>query len=82
MNILENQVVDLNYLVDSPIAPITPSASMNTQQQRMNSDDAESPAGHEGGKKRKNNEDGSANGNAQTRAKRNRYISIAWYVIL
>ncbi|KAH8770608.1 hypothetical protein BGZ57DRAFT_942737 [Hyaloscypha finlandica] len=78
MNILEDQVTDLNYLVDTPIVPTSPiavSGSMNGQRQ---SSSAESPAdtGPGSGKKRKNDEI-DANGNTHTRAKRNRYISIA-----
>jgi hypothetical protein len=79
MNILESQVTDLNYLVESPIAPITPaSTNMNGQRQ---SESAESPMadGTGSGKKRKS-EDSSSNANGHTRAKRNRYISIAWYI--
>jgi hypothetical protein len=81
MNILENQVTDLTYLADTPIASISPfvvSGSMNGQRQ---SSSAESPAdgGNGSGKKRKSDET-DANGNTHTRAKRNRYISIAWYV--
>jgi len=80
MNILEDQVTDLTYLADTPIPPISPiavSGSMNGQRQ---SSSAESPAdtGPGGGKKRKNDET-DANGSTHTRAKRNRYISIAWY---
>ncbi|KAK6582460.1 hypothetical protein PZA11_004868 [Diplocarpon coronariae] len=80
MNIIESQVADLNYLVDSPVTPISPnvlSRSMNGQRQ---SSSAESPAetGSGSGKKRKNDEPGmNANGSTHTRAKRNRYISIA-----
>jgi hypothetical protein len=75
MNILEDQVSDLNYLAESPIAI---SSRMNDQR---HSSSAESPAhpGNESGKKRKA-DDASANGATHTRAKRNRYISIAWYV--
>ena len=78
MNILEDQVTDLNYLTESPIAL---SASMNGQRA---SSSAESPADTEvGSKKRKSEEtNGNSNSAAHTRAKRNRYISIAWYVIL
>ncbi len=81
MNILESQVTDLNYLAESPITPITPSAfagSMNGQRQ---SSSAESPpeTGNGSGNKRKNGET-NGNGTTHTRAKRNRYISIAWYV--
>ena len=81
LNLLENQVTDLNFLANSPIAitsPIAMSGSTNGQRQ---SSSAESPAdtGNGSGKKRKNDET-DANGNTHTRAKRNRYISIAWYV--
>jgi hypothetical protein len=78
-------VTDLNYLVESPIAPITPApGSMNGQRQQ--SDSAESPAdGNGSGRKRKSNEESSTHGanggTTHTRAKRNRYISIAWYVL-
>ncbi|KAF4630864.1 hypothetical protein G7Y89_g7271 [Cudoniella acicularis] len=78
MNILESQVTDLNYLAESPIAL---PASMNGQRQ---SSSAESPAdaGPQSGKKRKadetNGNGNTTNGATQhTRAKRNRYISIA-----
>ncbi|EKD16060.1 putative fungal specific transcription factor [Drepanopeziza brunnea f. sp. 'multigermtubi' MB_m1] len=89
MNIIESQVADLNYLVESPMAaaittPISPAGvarSMNGQRQ---SSSVESPAetGNAGGTKRKSDETGtsaSANGNGNThlRAKRNRYISLA-----
>ncbi|KAL2063126.1 hypothetical protein VTL71DRAFT_6198 [Oculimacula yallundae] len=83
MNILESQVADINYLVDSPIAALSPIAaiphSMNSQRQTSS---AESPAetGNASGNKRKATTDetsNSANGNTHTRAKRNRYISIA-----
>jgi len=78
MNILESQVTDLNYLAESPISPIAFSSTMNGQRQ---SSSAESPAdtGNGSGKKRKSDET-NANGSTHTRAKRNRYISIAWYV--
>jgi hypothetical protein len=78
MNILESQVTDLNYLAESPIAL---SGSMNGQRQ---SSSAESPAdtGSGSGKKRKaddtNGNNSGNNGATHTRAKRNRYISIAW----
>jgi hypothetical protein len=85
MNILESQVTDLNYLAESPIVL---SGSMNGQRQ---SSSAESPAdtGSRSRKKRKaddtngnnsGNGNGNGNGASHTRAKRNRYISIAWYV--
>lgn len=72
MNILEDQVTDLNYLAESPIAL---TASMNGRGQSS----AESPpeVDASSGKKRKSDE-GSTNGGTHTRAKRNRYISIAW----
>ncbi|KAG4025101.1 hypothetical protein MFRU_066g00040 [Monilinia fructicola] len=82
MNILESQVTDLNYLAESPIA-IPGFDNMNGQQS------SESPAdtGAQSGKKRKSisgEGDSTTNGNIkdregapQTRAKRNRYISIA-----
>jgi hypothetical protein len=71
MNILEHQVTDLTYLAESPLAI----SGMSGHRQ---SSSAESPgAATNGGTKRKADE---SNGNsaAQTRAKRNRYISIAW----
>lgn len=83
MNILESQVNDLNYIAESPIA-IPVFDNMNGQQS------SESPAdtGAQSGKKRKSTEgegDSTTNGNLKenqgaphTRAKRNRYISIAW----
>jgi hypothetical protein len=75
MNILESQVTDLNYLADSPIA-LTGSLEMNGQRQ---SSSAESPAQvNNMGGKRKTTEDNNGNGATHTRAKRNRYISIAW----
>lgn len=78
MNILESQVTDLNYLAESPIAL---TGSMTGQQQ---SSSTESPAerGTNSGKKRKSEEaNGNGDANTHTRAKRNRYISIAWLVI-
>jgi hypothetical protein len=74
-NLLESQVTDLTYLAESPIVLST---SMNDQRQ---SSSAESPAdvGNGSGKKRKG-EETNGNGTTHTRAKRNRYISIAWYV--
>jgi hypothetical protein len=76
-NLLESQVTDLTYLAESPIVLST---SMNGQRQ---SSSAESPAdtGNGGGKKRKG-EEANDNGATHTRAKRNRYISIAWYVCI
>ena len=74
-NLLESQVTDLAYLAESPIVL---SASMNNHRQ---SSSAESPADTGGsGKKRKAEETNGNNGATHTRAKRNRYISIAWYV--
>ena len=72
MNILEDQVSDLTHLVESPIATITPMGGtfeMNGRQ--SNSED--SPA-RENGKRKSEDQ----NTGGHTRAKRNRYISIAW----
>ncbi|KAL5315358.1 hypothetical protein ACEPPN_016225 [Leptodophora sp. 'Broadleaf-Isolate-01'] len=81
MNILESQVADINYLVDSPITPISPIAIPRSMNGHRQSSSAESPAetgNNGGGNKRKLDEASSgANGNTHTRAKRNRYISIA-----
>jgi len=80
MNMIENQVTDLNYLAESPIAL---SGNMNGQRQTSS---AESPAenGAGSGKKRTsddmNGNNSGGTGATHTRAKRNRYISIAWYV--
>lgn len=80
MNILESQVTDLNYLAQSPIQL---PGDMNGQRA---SSSAESPVdpGSSSGKKRKADENNgdlsNNNGTSHTRAKRNRYISIAWYV--
>lgn len=89
MNILESQVNDLNYIAESPIA-IPVFDTMNGQQQQPQPQSSESPAdtGAQSGKKRKNDSgeggDSTSNGNKEgtphTRAKRNRYISIAWCV--
>jgi hypothetical protein len=81
MNILEDQVTDLNYLANTPIAPISPIAVSSGMNGQRHSSSAESPAetGPASGKKRKNDEN-DASGNTHTRAKRNRYISIAWYI--
>ncbi len=103
MNILETQVTDLNYLVESPVATATPT-DMSMNDGRQSSTAAESPVGAiTSGNGRKRNGDeisggmsgngggsGSVNGGSvsangmgagqHTRAKRNRYISIAWYV--
>ncbi|THV44094.1 hypothetical protein BGAL_0736g00020 [Botrytis galanthina] len=86
MNILESQVNDLNYIAESPIA-IPVFDNMNGQQQQQQLQSSESPAdtGAQSGKKRKNDAgeggDATLNGNKEgtphTRAKRNRYISIA-----
>ena len=84
MNVLEDQVTDLNYLAESPI-PIS-IASMNRERSDSS---AESPrtvvtvAPHDGGnsKKRKAEETNGTSNATHTRAKRNRYISIAWYVV-
>jgi hypothetical protein len=72
-NILETQVSDLNNLADSPIA-IPIGYDMNGQARQASN--TESPARDNGKRKA---EDGQ-NGTSHTRAKRNRYISIAWYV--
>jgi len=85
MNILESQVADINYLVDSPITPISPAAIPRNMNGQRQSSSAESPAetSNGSGNKRKNDEISTgANGITHTRAKRNRYISIAWYVLL
>lgn len=78
MNILESQVSDLNYLAESPIA--LPGDVMNGAETT-----ASAPGSAGSGKKRKadenNGDAGNNNGAIHTRAKRNRYISIAWYVI-
>jgi hypothetical protein len=81
MNLLEDQVTDLNYLANTPIALISPIAIASSMNGQRQSSSAESPAeqGPGSGKKRKNDET-DANGNTHTRAKRNRYISIAWYI--
>ncbi|ATZ54765.1 hypothetical protein BCIN_11g01030 [Botrytis cinerea B05.10] len=86
MNILESQVNDLNYIAESPIA-IPVFDTMNGQQQQPQPQSSESPAdtGAQSGKKRKNDSgeggDSTSHGNKEgtphTRAKRNRYISIA-----
>jgi hypothetical protein len=73
-NILESQVSDLTSLADSPIA-ISGGYDMNGQLRQTSS--AESPARDNGKRK---SEDGQ-NGSSHTRAKRNRYISIAWYAL-
>ncbi|TVY88261.1 Aurofusarin cluster transcription factor [Lachnellula willkommii] len=80
---IEEQVTDLNYLAESPLAL---AGNMNGHRQ---SSSAESPAVEENGagsgKKRRsddmtgsNSSGGNGNGATHTRAKRNRYISIAW----
>ena len=71
-NILESQVTDLTHLADSPIA-IHDGFDMNSQHRQSSS--AESPARDNGKRKSEDTQ----NGNIHTRAKRNRYISIAWY---
>jgi len=85
MNILESQVSDLAYLVNSPIR-----VSHDSEHRIASS--AESPAGGTNlntmsGTKRKGDGEGdgdgthaNADGTPGTRAKRNRYISIAWCV--
>jgi hypothetical protein len=71
-NILESQVSDLTHLADSPVS-LHGSFDMNGHQRQTSS--AESPARESG--KRKSED--AHNGATHTRAKRNRYISIAWY---
>lgn len=72
-NILETQVSDLSSLVDSPLPlPLVAGYAMSD---RRGTDSAESPARDQG--KRKSDDLGPQNG-GQPRAKRNRYISIAW----
>jgi hypothetical protein len=71
-NLLESQVTDLAYLAESPIIL---SASMNDQRR---SSEAESPVNGTGTKRKSNDANGS--GAPHMRAKRNRYIFIAWYV--
>lgn len=73
MNILEEQVSDLDYLAESPVQL---PGDMNSHGHT-----AESPADGSGNdpdmtKKRKADEN---TGSTHTRAKRNRYVSIAWY---
>ena len=69
-NILETQVTDLENLADSPIAiPMGHEMSGQSRQTSI----AGSPV-HDKGKRKI--EDGAAH----VRTKRNRYISIAWYV--
>ena len=80
MNILEDQVTDLNSLAGSP-----PISMMMSGETPLSMSGSPTAAEVEGGKKRKADEGpagaGPAGGSAQqTRAKRNRYISIAWYV--
>lgn len=81
MNILEDQVTDLAYLADSPLA-ITGIMNGN---ERPSPGRAESPPtagdGDSPNAKRRKGSDTVHNGVVtHTRAKRNRYISIAWYV--
>ena len=79
MNILESQVTDLNYLAESPIN-LSFVDSMNG---------GNSPATQSGTKRKADGSgdgdgDGSNvnnDGTSHTRAKRNRYISIAWYAV-
>ncbi|KAH8592459.1 hypothetical protein B0O99DRAFT_517581 [Bisporella sp. PMI_857] len=76
MNILESQFTDLDQLANSPLPD---SVDYNINMNGRQSSSAESPAA-QGGTKRKADGDG-ANANpdgvTHTRAKRNRYISIA-----
>lgn len=84
MNVLEDQVTDLNSLAGTPLPPLVASSVMNSGSPAMSG--AESPlvdsgnAIGSGAKKRKGDDSGtpSGGGQAQQRAKRNRYISIAW----
>ena len=71
MDILESQVTDLNYLADSPLAI---SSEMNGQRQSSAESTGVVP---NGGMKRKADESSTPTA-PQPRAKRNRYISIAW----
>jgi hypothetical protein len=73
-NILETQVSDLSSLVDSPIA--LPLVSAYAMADSRAQESAESPAQLANGKRK--SEDGGAQNGGQPRAKRNRYISIAW----
>lgn len=75
MNILESQVTEINYLAESPIAL----TGMNGQRQLSDSGSPPVESG-KGPTKRKAGEDTTVNAAPHTRAKRNRYISIAWYV--
>jgi hypothetical protein len=74
-NLLESQVTDLASLAESPIV-----LSSNMNDQRLSSSAESPPDGNASGKKRKAEETNGNNGATHTRAKRNRYISIAWYV--
>ena len=74
MDLLESQATEINYLAESPI-PL-----MNDQRQISESGSTPKASG-KAPSKRKAGEDANPNGDApHTRAKRNRYISIAWYV--
>jgi hypothetical protein len=83
MNVLEDQVTDLNSLAGTPLPPLA-SSVMNSGSPAMSG--AESPLVESGNaigssaKKRKGEDSvtGSGGGQTQQRAKRNRYISIAW----
>lgn len=89
MDQLENQVSDLRYLTTAitPMAADTESAlgSPTSQLNSANSAlyDHQQPSSV-AGTKRKSIDDSSpstANNGKQPRSKRNRYISIAWYVL-
>ena len=87
MNILESQVEDLNYLAESPIAGavIDMNGQKSPESPAENSTPADNSGPHRGMKRKGASDDISTNGNTpgatpHTRAKRNRYISIAWYV--
>ncbi|QSZ30145.1 hypothetical protein DSL72_004665 [Monilinia vaccinii-corymbosi] len=81
MNTLESQVTDLNYLAESPIAI----PSVNNMNGQPSSESPADPRAQSGKRKSISGEgDSTTNGNSkeregapQTRAKRNRYISIA-----
>jgi hypothetical protein len=80
MNILEDQVTDLNYLAESPLALTGITGIMNGERQSSSAESPPAPGPSESGNgKKRKGEDPTGNGATQhTRAKRNRYISIAW----
>jgi hypothetical protein len=75
MNQIESLVSEINYLADSPGIAI-PGVEMDGHQRQTSS--AESPQHEHNGNGKRKSEDAGQNGTANTRAKRNRYISIAW----